>query len=99
MKEFKKYFEMKLNEEKINVTIENIKGDKIRIIEVGHSFNIVIHPKDWIEIKQLIKGKEDRVGFRDEQGKFWYVYLNGKTLRFECNYEGKIVEVELNKLK
>lgn len=95
---FLKDLKSKLNiSDKIEIKKERYHWGNLRVIHVGISFSVVIHPQNWEKLDDLKSGES--TFFKDDQNSRWNVDFDGKNLIFkdaDCNScKVKIAKSEL----
>jgi len=79
--------------DQIEIRKEKYHWGNLRVISVGISFSIIIHPEDWQKIEKLKKGES--AFFKDEQSIRWDVKFDGQNLFFqdrECHSDKARIE-------
>jgi hypothetical protein len=67
--------------DQIEIRKEKYHWGNLRVISVGMSFSIIIHPEHWQEIDNLKAG--DSLLYKDEQSVRWNVKFDGQNLFFQ----------------
>jgi len=86
--------------DQIEIRKEKYGWGNLRVISVGISFSVVIHPENWEKISKLKKGES--AFFKDEQNARWDVKFDGKNFAFadrdchSCKVEVRKSELLMN---
>lgn len=67
--------------DQIEIRKEKYHWGNLRVISIGMSFSIIIHPEHWQKIDKLKKGES--TFFKDEQSVRWNVKFDGQNLFFQ----------------
>ena len=82
MKNFRQILEEASNNNVTSMKRTDYSWGILRVMEIGSSFSIVIHPDGWDIIDQVITDNKER-SFEDETGQKWMVSRTGQLLSFK----------------
>lgn len=76
------------------VAISHFSWGTLRVVQAGHHYSIVIHPRHWAMMAALADG--ERGSFVEETGRQWTVKRDGENFRFSSgNYRRTVPAAKL----
>ena len=79
---------------KVNFKVEEYSWGKLRKIEKGNSFTVVIHQEEWDQVQKVIDDSIEESEIKDESGQLWHVR---KTILRQKPFFDKALKLESNK--